>query len=346
MLAHTSNDRWTWPAVLAFLSHLEVFAVQQSCRSWHAQLASLSDGAGGPRNLVLNGAQRCAALLAAAADRPAMRDSVRAISFEFANQLQNFDLVPLGRFPHLTALNLNACRNLTDSAIEVVAEQCHKLQRLELYWDVVLTDISINALAAASFPPLLTHLNLSGLKHITDAAFVPLIKRCTQLTYLDLTRCEGLRDESLRAVGASCPHLQTLLLYATPSVTDAGFEAMAPGLPQLTHLDVTGTKLIGDRTVAAIARHCPRLRVLHLMWCTALTDVSLRAMGDAPLRRLELLSIHGLVHMTAAGIEALAKGCTALQAIDVNGCKNIGPYRMNKAELQRIFPSLQRLIFL
>lgn len=37
--------------------------------------------------------------------------------------------------PALTLLSL------TDSSVEIVAEQCHKLSRIELYWDVVLTDI-------------------------------------------------------------------------------------------------------------------------------------------------------------------------------------------------------------
>jgi hypothetical protein len=215
-----------------------------------------------------------------------------------------------------------------------------------LYWDVVLTDISIAALSASRFPPLLTHLNLSGLKHITDATFVPFIRQCTQLRFLDLTRCEGLRDRSLEAIGASCPLLHTLLLYATPHMTDTGFAKLALGLPALTHLDLTGMKLITDASVESLARSCPRLRVLHLMWVTPLTDKSLVAMGEAPLRDLHILSVHGNVHMTDKGMEALAKGCKNIQAIDVNGCKNLGPYRMNKTELQKIFPELKQLIFL
>jgi hypothetical protein len=61
-------------------------------------------------NLVLNGSAKCAALLAAASTRPALCHSVQRASFEFCNSLQNFDLVPLGKFPNLTQLNLNACR--------------------------------------------------------------------------------------------------------------------------------------------------------------------------------------------------------------------------------------------
>ena len=129
-------------------------------------------------------------------------------------------------------------------------------------------------------------------------------------------------------------------------MTDAGFAKLAPGLPALTHLDLTGMKLVTDATVEALARNCPRLRTLHLMWVTPLTDKSLFALGQAPLKHLQLLSVHGNVHITDKGIEALAKGCSNLQAIDVNGCKNLGPYRMNKTELQKIFPALKQLIFL
>lgn len=289
---------------------------------------------------------KCAATLAAATAHPSLVQSVRRISFEFCNELQNFDLEPLGAFENLTALNLNACRSLTDSAIEIVAERCHKLERLDLFWCVTLTDIAIRALASASFPPRLRHLNLSGLKHVTDAALVPLLRRCTNLTWLDLTRCEGMRDESMRAVGATCRHLSTLLLYATPHVTDVGLEALGPAIAHLTYLDITGMKFVHDRGIQSLVQHAPQLRVLHLQWVTALTDESLVAMGAARLPHLELLSIHGNIHMTAAGIEALARGCPNIEQIDVNGCKNLGPYRMNKEALQRVLPKLRKITML
>lgn len=343
MLAFTAHDRWSWPGVLAFLSHTETGSVSQVCRAWRQQLSALPGGA--TQNLVFNGAANCAALLSRAAALPRLCHSVLRISFEFCNHLQNFDLMPLDRFEKLTSLNLNACRALTDSALEIVAERCLKLQRLELYWCVVLTDISMGALATAACVPSLTHLNLSGLKHITDATFVPLARRATRLRFLDLTRCEGLRDESLKAIGESCRDLETLLLYATPHMTDRGFEALAPAMTRLTHLDLTGMKLIGDGAIVALAAHAKQLRILHLMWVTALTDTSLVAMGSAPLRELRLLSIHGNVHVTDKGLERLAQGCTKLETIDVNGCKLLGPYRTREG-LQRIFPKLQKMLIL
>lgn len=249
-------------------------------------------------------------------------------------------LSPLPPLP----LPLSPFSSLTDSAIEVVAEECQKLQRLDLYWDVVLTDISITALSTAAFPPLLTHLNLSGLKHITDAALVPLLRRCTNLTHLDLTRCEGIRDEALRTVGQSCPRLRTLLLYATPAPTDAAFEAMAPGVPHLTHVDLTGMKFVTDKAIAALATHCKQIETLGLQWVTPLTDQSLVAMGEAPLACLRNLSVHGNIHITQQGIEALAKGCPELRQLDINGAKNLGKYRNNFASLKQIFSKLEELV--
>ena len=343
MLAFTANARWSWPSVHAFLSHTETAAVSQVCRAWSQQLLSLPGGA--TQNLVLNGSAQCASLLARASTLPRLCHSIRSTSFEFCNHLQNFDLVPLGKFTNLTSLNLNACRSLTDSAVEIVAERCHNLRRLELYWCVVMTDIGLGALANAACVPSLTHLNLSGLKHVTDATFVPLARRASRLRFLDLTRCEGLRDESLRAVGETCRNIETLLLYATPNMTDRGFEALAPGMTRLTHLDLTGMKLIGDAAIIALAKHAKQLRVLHLMWVTALTDASLVAIGSAPLRHLTLLSIHGNVHVTDKGLERMAQGCPDLETIDVNGCKLLGPYRTREG-LQRIFPKLKKMLML
>jgi len=356
LTGYTSHERWSWRGVLDFLVHTEVAAVARCNKQWRDELRAVIQAGDAPRTLLLNGSPRCAARLAAAAAHPVLRASIRAIHFEFCNALQNFDLVPLAQFPRLSCLNLNACRNLTDSAIEVVAEKCQALERLELYWDVVLTDISIAALAEAVFPPCMTHLNLSGLKHVTDATLVPLLRRCPNLTFLDLTRCEAMRDETLRTVGDTCHKLHTVLLYATPSFGDKGLEGLARGVPLLTHLDMTGNKLITDVGVSALAQHCPALRVLHLMWCTPLTDASLHALGESPSaaacaasgvpsgrRDLRLLSMHGNSNITAGGMESLARGCPKLEVLDINGCKNLGPYRNNLAELQRIFPKLQQL---
>jgi hypothetical protein len=356
--SYTSNERWSWRGVLDFLEHTEVAAVARCNKQWSSELSTIIRAGDAPRTLLLNGSPRCAARLASAAADPVLSSSLRALHFEFCNALQNFDLVPLSSFKHLTCLNLNACRNLTDSAIEVVAEKCTQLQRLELFWLVTLSDVAIAALAEAAFPPLLTHLNLSGLKHVTDATLAPLLRRCANLTFLDLTRCEAMRDEALRAVGETCHKLRTLLLYATPAFSDKGLEALAPGVPLLTHLDCTGNKLITDAGVRALALHCPALRVLMLQWCTPnLTDASLHALGEPPSaaacvaasvpvgrRDLRVLSLHGNINFTAAGMESLARSCTRIETMDINGCKNLGKYRNNLQELQHIFPKLQKLM--
>lgn len=222
------------------------------------------------------------------------------------------------------------------------------------------------SLSTATFAPQLTHVNFSGLKHISDKSFVPFIQRCTSLTFLDITRCEALGDASLKMIGVSCPLLRTLICYATPNFSDAGFEAAtnvtnsgaqtqtastasssAAGLSQLTYLDLTGMKLITDRTISALAKNCPKLRTLHLMWCTQITDGALKSIGQThPLHQLTFLSIHGNIHITDVGMELLSVGCPNIEILDVNGCKNIGKYRMNKNELQKIFPKLNKLILL
>jgi hypothetical protein len=107
---------WNWTPVLDFLSCSEVAAVAQSCRQWSAQLRALHSAGLAPRTLVLNGSSHCAALLAAAAAHPSLRLSLQCISLEFCNSLQNFDLTPLGKFPKLTHLNLNACRKSGNTA--------------------------------------------------------------------------------------------------------------------------------------------------------------------------------------------------------------------------------------
>jgi len=357
-LAATTSSRWRWIPLLDLLDQLEIAALHRVCCAWRrAQQQEIRQRFSGDTdndsnknigvilNLTLNSHGRCSAIVAAAASSNSASTFQRLI-LEFCNKLQDADLRCLSKMPNLTHLNLNAARSLTDASMSHVAAHCHKLTRLDLFWDVAFTDKAIHSIHSASFPPLLTHLNLSGLKHITDSPLAPLIRRCPQLTFLDLTRCESIGSESLKAIGESCHHLRTLLLYAAPQHTDEGFLAMAPGTPHLTHLDLTGIKGITDATMESLAQHCKKLEILQLMWATPLTDRTLEALGKAPMTNLTDLSIHGNVHMTESGMESLSKGCGNLLKLDVNGCKNLGRYRMNLETLREIFPKLKQLVYL
>lgn len=96
-----------------------------------------------------------------------------------------------------------------------------------------------------------------------------------------------------------------------------------------------------------------------LTWCVKLTDEAVKHLG-AHLHNLETLSLHGLLKLTNASIEALAKvksplvlsllvqsfsismqGCRKLAILDVNGCAQISPRTLS--HFQSLFPVFKHL---
>ena len=89
--------------------------------------------------------------------------------------------------PHLTGTDSSAPRcRLSKLALADLLGSCPKLQRLQLYWNLNVTDVVLHTLAGHC--PKLTHLNLSGCKRITDAGVKAVAASCSGLVDIDLTR--------------------------------------------------------------------------------------------------------------------------------------------------------------
>ena len=112
----------------------------------------------------------------------------------------------------LKHLNLNACRELSERSLVQVAEQCPKLEQIELYWNCRVRDLGLKRLAAACAN--LTHVNLSGCKLISDSGVIPLLQGCRKITILNLTRLPLISDQCIAQVAECLPELEELYLYA------------------------------------------------------------------------------------------------------------------------------------
>ncbi|KAF8821726.1 putative F-box protein [Cardiosporidium cionae] len=107
------------------------------------------------------------------------------LSFEFcaAFTREHIQLLP----STLRSLNLNGCQSIDDTALRLLAKRCPRLQHLQLYWNVHITDAGLMDLLKSAPPPptekyvhggsdamapILRHgflsLNLSGCKRLTD----------------------------------------------------------------------------------------------------------------------------------------------------------------------------------
>ena len=260
----------------------------------------------------------------------------------------------------LTYLNLNACQELTDCGLMSLAGNVTKLTNLGLYWNVKISDEGLQTICQSNTS--LTSLRLSGCKRLTDFSVTSITSSCSFLTSLDLTRCPKITDAGLRTI-SSHSTLETLLLYACSGFGDDGVSALVGSLHNLPVLDLCGTGELTDEVwrndffspdqvkLSLTQIDCgqgltpcstlsiPRLRKLNIGWCPKLTNKTLEALGKG-CPALEYLYLLGNPSMDLDGLQSLAKGCTKMCGMDICGLRL--PDRSMSAMLP-LFPNLTTL---
>lgn len=338
------------PVLLQCLSFLEQHCIA-NChllnRKFTHKLRELQAEARGSQlpvwhTLHLSSSARCTETLQQLPEmRPQIASELRHLTLEFSQKLRDSHLDSLQHYPKLRSFSLNGCHQITDSGVTISLQSLRKLRKLQLYWMPQITDVGLESLAEHSHKHKISHLSLSGVKHVSQQCLSRIVNGMHALQHLDLTRCDHCSDEALTAVAQNCTALQSLLLYAVPAVKDDGIIAIAQRCPSMLRLDLTGCAQLTDAAINAIARGCPQLIELRLQWCLAITNASLTAIG-AHCRHLRLLSVHGCKQVTQSGLENVAIGCPDLRTLDVNGLRLV-PDR-SRAAMQKLFPALETLL--
>eukprot|EP01006_Ploeotia_vitrea_P066618 TRINITY_DN95360_c0_g1_i1.p1 TRINITY_DN95360_c0_g1~~TRINITY_DN95360_c0_g1_i1.p1 ORF type:complete len:373 (-),score=148.00 TRINITY_DN95360_c0_g1_i1:52-1131(-) len=348
--------------VLEFLTHRDLLALSRCSRTLQSSCAgSLSSTASSAGAVSLSGLERLlveskveenavfrhvdltssavsvAQLARLTSDAFPYRAVAESLTLQFCKELKNYHLAMLRWLPNLRHVDIGGCHGLTDKAITHILDACPNLTSIRLYWCPQLTDDAMLAIARSQQAPRMQSINLSGVRHISNAAVAALAKACPNVHTLDLTRVEALATEGMTAIGKHMPLLRDLRMYACAELTNAGLEAIARGCPLLQAIDITGAKLISDEAVVALARHCPQLNWLSTMWCVSLgTEFVTRGLA-VHARRLEWLSVHGNTKLTDAHLEALGRTCAQLRMLDVHGCSGIQDRSLER--MRRVFPN-------
>jgi len=317
------------------LDHNEVCIAKRVCKAWQAMLSQK-----GFENLNLEGKDKIGELLARFSESSAVASHVRHVSLRFCDQLEESDLKTLKKFRNLESVNLDYCQKISDEGIRELVRCAPRLRYVSLFWMPWLSGKAAGFLRGLDG---LRVLNLSGLTHLTDKDVGELVRAAgRQLVSIDLTRIKSIGEASLGAIGETCSKLETLRMYSCERFTDAAISNLGKGCPELQVLDVCGAKSLTDEGIINIARGCRRLNTLNLTWCVNLTNRALEALAQC--RFMCHLSLHGLKHLTDAGMNVLARGCPCMIVLDVNGCCNMRTRALE--DLQRVFPNLQRLVAL
>ncbi|KAI4192300.1 MAG: hypothetical protein LQ346_004372 [Caloplaca aetnensis] len=175
-------------------------------------------------------------------------------------------------FDSLRILDLTACFQVHDEAVEKIIETAPRLRNLVLAKCKDITDRSVNAITRLG--KNLHYIHLGHCAQITDAAVIQLVKMCNRIRYIDLACCHRLTDASVKQL-ATLPKLRRIGLVRCQSITDRsilclakigmetpgkpmGIHALLDRCPKLTHLSLTGVQAFFLREdLTAFCREAP-----------------------------------------------------------------------------------------
>ncbi|KAJ0765566.1 putative F-box domain, leucine-rich repeat domain superfamily, F-box-like domain superfamily [Helianthus annuus] len=262
------------------------------------------------------------------------------------NNMNNMVLSLAPKFKNLRGLILRQDKpQLLDNAVEMIANNCHDLEDLDLSKSFKLSDRSLYALAHGC--QNLIKLNISGCSSFSDNTLAYLTSYCKKLKILNLCGCvKAASDKALKAIGYNCSQLQSLILGWCEDVGDDGVTSLAHGCHDLRALDLCGCVLITDESVIALANNCPHLRSLGLYYCQNITDQAIYALAhsratnkhqawgsvrtrDEEGSGLMNLNISQCTALTPPAVQALCDSfpalhtCPGRHSLIISGCLNL-----------------------
>lgn len=240
----------------------------------------------------------------------------------------NDDTLPLFLDASLPSLTLYDAARLSPASYTRIAQECPRLQQLDLRMCGAIGDESLSFIARHL--QSLTSLSLRG-------AFLITIKGWCEAAELLGTRLEQFEaTDSFRwdvassaALAMNCPNLRHLSLARLTHLDDACIAQFA-SLDKLEHLDLShaGGAVTDVSIVALLSRVGTGLRTLDLSGLRDLTDAVL-ADGVLPhCRHLQTLKLDGLDLLTDAGVadffSAWAGQNPGLQELSLERCSALG----------------------
>jgi len=208
----------------------------------------------------------------------------------------------LANLGQVTALDLQRCARLTDSACTTIAKSCTSLQALDL----------------------------GGCDRITDAGVIEIATSCQLLVRWGLFECPRISHSAILHIARTQPNLERLVLgseelpdeSALESLTSASLTAIAKRCSRLASVRLRAVPAaVQGGGLTSLLQQCPPLVDLELSQC----DVPAR-IGSmlSPLRgTLREVCLAGNPHLSDSAVVSLVTSCTLVTSIDLSGCKGL-----------------------
>ncbi|KKK19816.1 hypothetical protein P175DRAFT_0561118 [Aspergillus ochraceoroseus IBT 24754] len=169
----------------------------------------------------------------------------------------------------LRILDLTACENVRDDAVERIVSAAPRLRNLVLAKCRFITDRAVWAICKLG--KNLHYVHLGHCSNITDSAVIQLVKSCNRIRYIDLACCNRLTDRSVQQL-ATLPKLRRIGLVKCQLITDESIMALARpktsshsmGVSSLERVHLSYCIHLTMPGIHALLNNCPRLTHLSL----------------------------------------------------------------------------------
>ena len=202
-------------------------------------------------------------------------------------------------------LNLRGCLQMqVERHARILSDACHNVERLTLEGSHADRD-SISAFLTRNHR--LVHLNLSGLKGVTNSTCRDLGQHCPQLESLNLNWCYNMNARGLVRIIEGCPRLMDLRVNECRGLTD----------PAILDLLFTTNRLERLLLHACADIRDEHLRILFEGLDPEICPLTRRAL--VPPRQLRHLDISKIPHLTDVGLRSLVGNVPHLQGLQLGG---------------------------
>ncbi|KAI0326667.1 RNI-like protein [Cubamyces sp. BRFM 1775] len=164
-------------------------------------------------------------------------------------------------FDQLRMLDLTACSQITDDAIDGIVSAAPKIRNLVLAKCTQLTDNAVESICKLGKGLHYLHLGHAGA--ITDRSINSLVRSCTRLRYIDLANCLQLTDMSVFEL-SSLPKLRRIGLVRVNNLTDQAIQALGDRHATLERIHLSYCDQISVMAIHFLLQKLPKLTHLSL----------------------------------------------------------------------------------
>jgi hypothetical protein len=271
-------------------------------------------------------------LLSSEAEEP-----LTSLNLPWCNRITDAGLVAVAQQPLLSrikTINLAYCSSIGDEGVAALAKTCPSLVRLDLTYTAVgdrgigalvqystrslerlsveqchrITDEGIQTLARGFKRGRLSHLNVGGLKKVSNVGFQILATHLKGLRMLSLSGCDCLIDFDIEDICKTLVLLEELSLRCCWRLTDTAIRHVA----RMARKQLGGT-CSGPNTSTSNTNNTARRRKQVIEGGSAST-----ARGGFGIC-LKKLDIGGCKRITSRGVLCLIKSAPMLEKLDLRG---------------------------